>query len=229
MAATAATVRAWENRRVAEELREAASVIAGRDGPGGLEVLVIERGRSSRFLPGYVAFPGGATASIDDSLAAEWFGTPDEAFRACAIRELAEETALVLTADGLGPIGGWDPLSPVNMAPPSLEQLPEIARWTAPEGVPIRFRARYYAVASIDGLEPTPDGSEASSAWWTGAAELLAEHEDGRRKLFWPTFFTMSKLAECGSVADLLGLRLETREATEAEAAALPRALFWQE
>lgn len=212
-----------------EELREAASVIAGRDGVGGLELLVIERSRSSRFLPGYVAFPGGATAPTDAALAMEWFGTAGEASRACAIRELAEETALVLTVDGLGPIGGWDPLSPVNMAPPSPEQLPEIAHWIAPEDVPVRFDARYYAAASIDGLEPTPDGTEASSAWWTSAAELLADHEEGRRRLFWPTFFTMTKLAECGSVAELLGLRLETRGQTHEEAAALPRATFWQD
>lgn len=214
---------------MADELQEAASVIAGRDAAGGLELLVIERGRSSRFLPGYVVFPGGATAPTDVALAIEWFGTAAEASRACAIRELAEETSLVLTIDGLGPIGGWDPLSPVNMAPPSPEQLPEIAHWIAPEDVPVRFDARYYAVASIDGLEPTPDGTEAASAWWTSAAELLADHEGGRRRLYWPTFFTMTKLAECGSVADLLGLQLETRGPTDAEATALPRATFWQD
>ena len=220
---------AWENRGVVDELRLAASVIAGRDGSGGLELLVIERSRSSRFLPGYVAFPGGATDGGDAALAAEWFGTADEVSRACAIRELSEETALALTADGLGPIGGWDPLSPVGMAPPSLDQLPEIARWIAPEDVPVRFDARYYAVEAIDGLEPTPDGTEASSAWWAKAAELLADHHAGRRKLYWPTFFTMTTLAGCGSVADLLALRFETREPTNDEVERLPRATFWQD
>ena len=212
-----------------EELRLAASVIAGRDAPDGLELLVIERSRTSRFLPGYVAFPGGATSEGDADLALEWFGTADEAFRACAIRELAEETALALTLDGLGPIGSWDPLSPVGMAPPTTDQLPEMAHWIAPEDVLVRFDARYYGVESIDGLEPTPDGTEAAAAWWSSVATLLAEFEAGRRKLWWPTYFTLVRLADCRSVADLLALRLETREATDAEVETLPRSTFWQD
>jgi 8-oxo-dGTP pyrophosphatase MutT (NUDIX family) len=212
-----------------DELRPAASVIAGRDGSAGLELLVIERSRSSRFLPGYVAFPGGATDPGDAALALEWFGTADEVSRACAIRELSEETALALTLDGLGPIGSWDPLSPVGMAPPTLQQLPEIAHWIAPEKVPVRFDARYFAVEAIDGLEPTPDGSEAAFAWWVNAEELLTDHGAGRRKLYWPTFLTMTHLATCSSVADLLALRFEAREPTDDEVERLPRSTFEQD
>jgi 8-oxo-dGTP pyrophosphatase MutT (NUDIX family) len=214
---------------VADELRTAASLIAGRDGSDGVELLVIERSRSSRFLPGYVAFPGGATDPGDAELAVEWFGTADEVARACAIRELSEETALVLTVDGMGPIGSWDPLSPVGMAPPTPEQLPEIAHWVAPEQVPVRFDARYFATEAIDGLEPTADGSEAASAWWASAADLLSDHEAGRRKLYWPTYFTLTYLVGCGSVADLLELRLETREPTPEDEGRLPRPTFWQD
>ncbi len=224
-----AAVHAWENPGVVDELRLAASVVAGRDGAGGLELLVIERSRSSRFLPGYVAFPGGATDAGDAALAVEWFGTEDETSRACAIRELSEETALVLTVDGMGPIGSWDPLSPVGMAPPSPDQLPEIAHWIAPEEVPVRFDARYYAAEAFDGLEPTPDGSEAASAWWASAQELLAEHEAGTRKLYWPTYFTLTHLATCSTVADLLALRFETREPTEEDVERMPRSTFWQD
>ena len=224
-----AAVHAWENPGVVDELRLAASVVAGRDGAGGLELLVIERSRSSRFLPGYVAFPGGATDPGDAVLAAEWFGTEDEISRACAIRELSEETALVVTVDGMGPIGSWDPLSPVGMAPPSPDQLPEIAHWIAPEEVPVRFDARYYAAEGFDGLEPTPDGSEAASAWWTTAQELLAGHDAGTRKLYWPTYFTLTHLATCSSVADLLALRFETREPTNEDVERMPRSTFWQD
>ena len=212
-----------------DEIRTAASVIAGRDGAGRLELLVIERSRSSRFLPGYVAFPGGATDPGDADLAVEWFGTADEIARACAIRELSEETALVLTVDGMGPIGSWDPLSPVGMAPPTTDQLPEIAHWIAPEQVPVRFDARYFAIEGIDGLEPTPDGSEAASAWWTTPAALLSAHGSGHRKLYWPTYFTLTHLVECTSVADLLSLRFDTREPTSEDEEDLPRPTFWQE
>ena len=213
---------------MADELRQAASLIVGRDGPGGLELLVIERSRSSRFLPGYVAFPGGATGGEDEALAQEWFGTPDEAARASAIRELAEETALVITADGLGPIGGWDPLSPVNVAPPAIERLPEIAHWIAPEEVPVRFDARYFAAGAIDGLDPTPDGSEAAAAWWIAPDALLDEWQAGDRMLYWPTYVTVTHLATCGSVEDLLALRFETHEPTDEDLAGLPPTVFEQ-
>jgi 8-oxo-dGTP pyrophosphatase MutT (NUDIX family) len=213
---------------VADELRQAASLIVGRDGPGGLELLVIERSRSSRFLPGYVAFPGGATGDEDATLAQGWFGSPDEAARASAIRELAEETALVITADGLGPIGGWDPLSPVNVAPPAIEQLPEIAHWIAPEVVPVRFDARYFAAGAIGGLDPTPDGSEAADAWWIAPDALLAGWEAGDRMLYWPTYVTVTQLVTCASVADLLALRFETHEPTDDDLATLPPTVFEQ-
>lgn len=45
--------------------REAASVILARDGPGGLEVLLLERHAASRFSPGAFAFPGGRVESAD--------------------------------------------------------------------------------------------------------------------------------------------------------------------
>ena len=47
-------------RSVDDGIREAASAVVAREGGDGLEVLVLERGASSRFLPGYVAFPGGS-------------------------------------------------------------------------------------------------------------------------------------------------------------------------
>ena len=75
---------------VGEEIREAASAVVARDADDELEVLVLQRGASSRFLPGYVAFPGGSTDAEDRELARRWFGTPEEARRACAVRELVE-------------------------------------------------------------------------------------------------------------------------------------------
>jgi len=60
---------------VSESIRKAAAVIAVRDGAGGPEVLVLERSAGSRFLPGYVAFPGGATDAEDAAHAERWFGS----------------------------------------------------------------------------------------------------------------------------------------------------------
>ncbi len=209
-----------------EEIREAASAVVAREGDDGLEVLVLERGASSRFLPGYVAFPGGSTDEEDRELARRWFGTPAEARRACAVRELVEEVSLVLTDAGLVP---GATIEAVDAAPPSTEQLTQIAHWIAPPSVPVRFDARYFAVRAPAGLEPVPDGGETSDAWWMSPRRLLEDWTDGRRHLYWPTFFTVNELAACASVDDLLGLRIETREPDDDELERLPRSTFWQD
>ncbi|MEA2556633.1 MAG: hypothetical protein QOG88_171, partial [Actinomycetota bacterium] len=59
---------------MSQRMRFAASVIVGRDGANGLEVLVLERSSASRFLPSYIVFPGGAVDPGDTDLAMRWFG-----------------------------------------------------------------------------------------------------------------------------------------------------------
>lgn len=210
-----------------QELRKAASVIVARDGTDGLEVVVLERGGASRFLPGYVAFPGGSVDEEDTELAERWFGTPEESARAGAVRELLEEVGLALTAEGLRESSDrtLDALSP----PPTLDQLPEVAHWIAPVQVPVRFDARYFALEAPAGLRLVPDGDETAAAWWSSPRELLEAWGKGRRKLYWPTYFTVAAIAPCERVADLLAFRIDTREPDEDEVGRLPRSTFWQD
>jgi 8-oxo-dGTP pyrophosphatase MutT (NUDIX family) len=215
-------------RRVTGEIRAAASVIAARDGATGVEVLVVERGKRNRFLPGYVAFPGGAVDAGDAALAERWFGSAEESARACAVRELLEEVGLVLGSDGLAEAEA-NAFETLSASPPRSEQLTEVAHWVAPAEVPVRFDARYYAVPAPGGLRPAPDGDETSEAWWVSPRELLQEWRAERRRLYWPTYFTMRALAPCSSVAELLELRIRTREPAESDLEGIPRSTFWQE
>jgi len=201
-------------------------VIVGRDGPDGLELLVMERAISHRFLPGYVAFPGGAVDDEDADLAARWFGDAAKAARACGVRELVEECGLAVTAEGVRESISLDV---VEAAPPRATQLAEIAHWIAPEDVPVRFDARYYAVAAASDLEPKPDGNEAAIAWWARVSDLLEEWEAEQRKLYWPTYFTLRALEGCPAVDDLLAARIETREPDDDELEYLHRSTFWQD
>ena len=209
-----------------EVIRKAASVIAVREGSAAPEVLILERSSASRFLPGYVVFPGGAADAGDAELASRWFGSADEAARACAVRELAEETALLLTRDGL--VAGTD-LESLDERAPAVTQLGELARWIAPEEVPVRFDARYFGVEAGPGLDPTPDGAEVVAGWWISPQDLLREWEAGDRRLYWPTWFTVQALARARTPRDLLDLRLLTREPDDAEIERLPRSVFWQD
>jgi 8-oxo-dGTP pyrophosphatase MutT (NUDIX family) len=206
-------------------IRNAASVICVREATDDPEVLVLERGAGSRFLPGYVAFPGGAVEAGDEDLAARWFDDPGEADRAAAVRELAEEVGLAVTEDGVVA----EAIAAVDAAPPRAEQLREIAHWIAPATVPVRFDARYFAVAAPTALEPTPDGAEIAQAWWMSPAQLLDEWRADRRRLYWPTYYTVTQLATCRSVDEVLGLRFATREAEPHEEHRLPAHVFRQD
>ncbi len=189
--------------------RPAATVIAARPSTGGVEVLVLRRGTKSRFLPGYVVFPGGAVDETDRELALQWFGDEEEVSRACAVRELMEEAGLALTAEGLTDAMSDDELvAAVSSAPPRAEALHQISHWIAPEEVPVRFDARYFAVAAPAGLTARPDGHEAEEVWWARPADVLADFKAGRCELYWPTLKTMEALALCETVEELLALEL---------------------
>jgi endoribonuclease LACTB2 len=200
-------------------IRRAASVVCVRRGDAGPEVLVVERSGESRFLPGYVAFPGGAVDQGDEAHARRWFGDPGEASRAAAIRELFEETGVTVTADG---VVAADSFQPTDEAPPSVEQLSALCHWIAPPDVPVRFDARYFTVAAAPDLTVVPDGREVTGAWWTSPSALLAEWEAGDRKLYWPTWLTVTELAACATVPDVLALRFEARDPTPDEEMNMP-------
>lgn len=214
---------------MSEEIRQAASLIGVRDREGGPEVLVIERTLDQRFLPGYVAFPGGAVDASDAALAERWFGDAGEAARAAAVRELAEEIGLAVTGDAVVSAGPDRSLTRIDASPPPTHALPEIARWIAPRDVPVRFDARYYAVHMEDAADPDPDGVEAARAWWVAPGDLLAAWEAETVRLYWPTYSTMLALAERRDAEDLLGLRLVTREPDEEDVGRLPRSVFFQD
>jgi 8-oxo-dGTP pyrophosphatase MutT (NUDIX family) len=211
-----------------DEIREAASIVAVREAEGAPEILVIERSPQARFLPGYVAFPGGSVDAEDAALAERWFGSPRQAARACAIRELIEEVGLVPGPDGLrlASADAFDVVASARLDPGTLHLL---AHWVAPPEVPVRFDAQFFTVASPPGLEPAPDGEEAAAAWWVSPASLLDDWSAGACRLYWPTYFTVDALARCETVEELLGLRFETREPDEDELARLPRSVFWQD
>jgi 8-oxo-dGTP pyrophosphatase MutT (NUDIX family) len=78
---------------------DAATIVLLRDGPGGVEVLLLQRHPGSRMAPGAFAFPGGRLEPADGSPAA---------VHAC--RGLTAETAAAILGDvrpGVGALGFW--------------------------------------------------------------------------------------------------------------------------
>jgi 8-oxo-dGTP pyrophosphatase MutT (NUDIX family) len=76
--------------------RLAATAIVLRDGPTGLEVLLVQRNPEQRFMGGAWVFPGGAVGDEDADPAA------------AALRELQEEAGIDLgDVEGLVPFSRW--------------------------------------------------------------------------------------------------------------------------
>lgn len=220
-----------EDEAVEQEppIRAAASVICVRPAGAGPEILVVRRSDESRFLPGYVAFPGGAVDPEDEERAARWFGDGAEAPRAAAVRELIEEVGLALTIAGLVAADPASPFGAVDALPPAAGLLHEMAHWVAPPDVPVRFDARYFSVVAPAGLDPVPDGVEASDAWWCSPRTLLREWGAGTRRLYWPTWLTVTHLADCATVDEVRRLRFDARDPTPEEETTLPRSVMEQD
>lgn len=192
------------------EPRSAATLVLARPGVrgDGVEVLVARRAVGSRFAPGYVVFPGGRLEPGDDERAGRWFADPAQAVRACAVRELAEETGIALTGTGpVGTTGAESALAMVEALPPRADALERIGRWLAPEFLAVRFDAVFFAAVCPRGVDPVADGVELDQAWWAGAAEVLRD-EQLWISLMWPTYNVLVALAECRSVQEVLRLRV---------------------
>lgn len=186
----------------------AATVVVVRPGRDRVETLMLRRAAASRFAPGFLVFPGGVIEDGDPALAERWFGDPAEGSRACALRELHEETGLLLTASGLEPHPRRGSTGDLAFEPPPASRLVEIARWVAPEFLEVRFDAAFYAVGAPPGLEPVPDGIEVDEAWWASPREVLESSRTGAAPLMWPTLVTLERLAACPTVDEVLALRI---------------------
>ena len=129
----------------------------------------MRRNPAARFMPGVWVFPGGA---LEDS---ERAGDPDadrspeeeeRAYRACAVRELEEETGIVL---------------------PEEAELRPWSRWITPALVPIRFDTRFYLALAPPHSPPRPDGEETVDAGWFAPRRALDMHAADEMDLVFPT------------------------------------------
>ncbi len=142
------------------QLRNAATIILYREGAEGIEVLMGQRGASAAFMPNKFVFPGGAVDAVDgtvplacgpDALCAARLAQESEeglgaALLAAAIRELWEETGLILGVPGEWPgeaPRGWRGFAATGHLP-SAQGLRFVYRAITPPGRPRRFDARFF-------------------------------------------------------------------------------------
>jgi 8-oxo-dGTP pyrophosphatase MutT (NUDIX family) len=158
-----------------QEVRQAATVVLLRDlpaGPGapGVEVFLQRRSRHLAFAPGMYVFPGGAADPSDLDL------------RATAVREVAEETGVVMPVTGLL----------------------EWARWITPPGLGRRFDTWFYVARLPEGADPVTTGDEMDRSEWRGAREAALAWQGKEFSCLPPTIVTIAEMATYTSVDAVL-------------------------
>jgi 8-oxo-dGTP pyrophosphatase MutT (NUDIX family) len=151
------------------EPRPAASVVllrrGGKHGDRELEVLLLKRSAKAKFMPNVWVFPGGAVDPGD--------GEEEAGYRACAVRELAEEAAIEL---------------------PAAEELVLFSRWITPAVISTRFDAWFFLALAPAHTPPKPDGVETTEAAWFKPSAALAAQEAGDLVLAFPTLSQLQSL-----------------------------------
>ncbi len=144
----------------------AATVVPLRDGPTGLEALMLRKNSALAF-GGMWVFPGGRVDEGD--------GPGDElsVARRAAVRESLEEAGVVIDAEDLVPF----------------------SHWTPPVGAPRRFLTWFFLAPLRDAVNIVIDPGEMQDHGWLSPADALARREAGEYELAPPTWMTLHRLA----------------------------------
>ena len=241
--------------RAPAEPQPAASVLLVRDAPAGgrepLEVYMIRRNRGMKFLGGYYAFPGGKVDPADASAAAlarsrgvqaaeaealvqGLEGPPALAFWVTAVRELLEESGILLACDESG--HALDPSAPrvregiercraaLMAGEASLDSLITREGWycdlrplrylshfTTPTSSPIRFAARFFLGPMPRGQEPRLFTEETSEGFWIAPGDGYRRFLAGDMKMAEPAEYGLAYLSQFASLAELLAAHYDRR------------------
>lgn len=191
----------------------AASILLLRGDP--FEVLLLRRSDRSTFAPGAWVFPGGTLEEQDESLAAR-IGDRDHddllPMKICAVRELFEETGILLADSQAGASFREDLLSSrkrfaelfERTGGASLHDLVWTARWITPEGIPKRFDTWFFLARTGDATEALPEDRECVEAVWVTPEEALRRERAGEMALLFPTIRNLRAIAGVSSAERLL-------------------------
>lgn len=199
--------------------RPAATTVLLRDATDGIQVFLLRRNRTAGFVPGAWVFPGGRVDEADADPALWGVGSapaePAPAYWAAAVRELFEETGVLLARDEAGELvpdttePAWmewrDALledrttlrqlldaHSLHIAP---EQLVHFAHWITPVAEPRRFDTHFFVASLPAGVQATADRREMSDSQWLSPGEALDRFEAGTLPMVFPTVRTIETLA----------------------------------
>ncbi len=208
--------------------RPATTVLLLRDGPAGIEVLMVERNINVAFVGGALVFPGGRVDAVDAAPAVlkhcrtvPGLSDGELAWCVAGIREAYEEAHVLLarpvgsegllSADALAALEARFPAVPTLadlLATGDIELATDLlvpfAHWVTPRFQKKRFDTRFYlAPAPLDQV-PAHDGHEAVASLWMTPAAAIAASEARRVELIFVTKLNLLKLDRSATVAEAL-------------------------
>lgn len=218
---------------LAPTLRDAATVMLLRQ-RDTLETYLMRRASTMAFAAGMYVFPGGRVDDVDLAEDLPWVDRVVDGARmtasaalarglvVCAVRELFEETGVLLAVDvdGRTPTEdrSWeDDRSAVHASSESLgpvlrrrglsldpELLPLWTHWVTPEIESSRYDVRFFVAAIPPGQQARDVSGEADDVRWIPPADALVAYGQGRLPMLPPTVATLADLTE---VADMEAVR----------------------
>jgi ribonuclease/clavin/mitogillin len=191
--------------------RDAAAVILLRD-PTDPKVFWVRRSSKLAFMAGYYAFPGGKLDDADHEVPIlNAAGGDDSVMRVVAIRELFEETGVLIAAgverlaaaqrrelrEALctGRLGFGELLDQEDLRLDAA-LLEEAPRWVTPAALPRRYDTRFYAAWLPAGQETEVLPGELEDGEWLRPAEALRKWVDGEVLIVTPIVAALQALAD---------------------------------
>jgi 8-oxo-dGTP pyrophosphatase MutT (NUDIX family) len=152
----------------------AATVVPLRDGPDGLETVLLRRDRGLTFAGGLWVWPGGRIEDADGPrVGPDPLGALEESARRAAAREAVEEAGIMV--------------DPADMA--------WFAHFTPPLGAERRYATFFFAAPVDAHLDVRPDGHEVHEHRWFTPRAALAACTAGDIGLSPPTWIVLEWLA----------------------------------
>ena len=216
--------------------RQASTVILLRETEvQGLEVFLTRRPEAMPFLGGMYCFPGGAVTQDDCSprMLERCRGlTPEQArkivgahfsprqaagFWAAAVRELFEETGILLARHAAGTqvltgaayenhralldksVSFIRLLQRENLYS-DLSSLGYFSHWQTPVQNPMRFDTRFFVAALPENQTALETSAEVTHSIWLSPEQAMLRHSRGGLPMIFPTFASLRTLADFESV-----------------------------
>lgn len=205
-----------------------ATIVLARQGDDSPEVLMVRRRAGDAFGDSYT-FPGGVLDDDESEAAVFCSGLAAEdadarlgvangalAFYSAAVRELFEETGILLTTPA--PVAALEPLraelAAGGVSWPSLlcrneleircDAIHYFAHWETPLTLAKRWSARFFLAELPDGQDASHDDNEVVDSCWVAPGNVIGEAEAGHMKVPFPTLINLRDLAAYDSVEAML-------------------------